>query len=286
MKPSAGIAALLASVLWAGLAWGAACPLCLRQIPEGQKYCKVHAAEVANRRTAALKEKDMVETVVKTRAEYEKSLKTLKQFYLDQANAEKLEKASTELKDLHTVRKYYYRQWEDIIPDRIPSKLIPAAAALYGKAEALRKSVSPFGRERRLRQAAVFYRRIIEKYPTSILVDDAAFQLGDIYESIHFREYKRAIRFYERCFRWNPDTPFPARYRAAYLCDHKLGEYEAAAEFYRLAGHKCRDEELRYAARLRWKTLTDKGFGPEKPRKAAAPKKSAGPATKPGPAKK
>src|SRR5581483_3561802 len=73
----------------------------------------------------------------------------------------------------------------------------------------------------------------ISLYPESDKIDDAAYQLGDIYESKSYKQYRRAAQYFERCFQWNPNTQFDARLRAARLYDKYLQERTRAMELYR-----------------------------------------------------
>ena len=64
-------------------------------------------------------------------------------------------------------------------------------------------------------------------------IDDAAYMLGEIYESKSYKQYRRAAMYYERCFQWNNNTQFEARLRAARLYDKQLQERPRAIELYR-----------------------------------------------------
>src|SRR5439155_1584991 len=70
-------------------------------------------------------------------------------------------------------------------------------------------------------------------YPQSDKIDDAAFQLGEIYESKAYKQYRRAAMYYERTFQWNQNTQFEARLRAARLYDKQLNERARAIELYK-----------------------------------------------------
>ena len=67
----------------------------------------------------------------------------------------------------------------------------------------------------------------------SKLVDDAAYELGELYEGNAFKQYRRAAQYYERCFQWNPKTHLDARIKAARLYDKNLQERTRAIEIYR-----------------------------------------------------
>ena len=60
-------------------------------------------------------------------------------------------------------------------------------------------------------RAELLFQQLLTNYPQSDKISDAAYQLGDIYESKAFRQYERAAAYFERCFQWNPKTHFDAR---------------------------------------------------------------------------
>ena len=69
--------------------------------------------------------------------------------------------------------------------------------------------------------------------PHEVTIGDAAYQLGDVYESRAYRQFRRAAAYFERCFQWNPNTSFDARLRAARLHDKALNERGKAIELYK-----------------------------------------------------
>ena len=79
----------------------------------------------------------------------------------------------------------------------------------------------------------MLFQQILTNYPQSDKIDDAAYMLGDIYESKAYKHYRRAALYFERCFQWNPNTQFDARLRAARLYDKHLQERSRAVELYR-----------------------------------------------------
>jgi hypothetical protein len=109
------------------------------------------------------------------------------------------------------------------------------------------------------------YRSIIQKYPTSTLIGDAAFQLGDIYEELGGPETHRAARFFVYCFIWNPKTDLPARYRAARIYDVKLHMYNWAAWLYKLAAVDSPDADIQKKAQTRFDQLTKQGYTGDPP---------------------
>ena len=75
--------------------------------------------------------------------------------------------------------------------------------------------------------------KVITDYPTSDKIDDAAYRAGQIYE--HFKDYQIAAVYYQRTFQWDDNTPYPARFKAAYVLDKHLHMRKEALAVYRLA---------------------------------------------------
>ncbi len=83
------------------------------------------------------------------------------------------------------------------------------------------------------RRAEILLTDLLTKYPQSDKISDAAYYLGDIYESKAYKQYRRAAEFYVRCFQWNTKTHFDARMRAARLFDYEVKDRAKAIELYR-----------------------------------------------------
>src|SRR5262249_49364860 len=135
---------------------------------------------------------------------------------------------------------------------------VPAANDLYRRAmEYKDKGYGTDYQDNQIR-AELILQQLINQYPTSNKISDAAYQLGDIYESRTFHQYRRAAAFYERCFQWNPNTQFDARLRAARLYDRSLNDRPKAIELYRaLVAYETDPRRLQEAQRR----LTELGGG-------------------------
>src|SRR5262249_39813481 len=83
------------------------------------------------------------------------------------------------------------------------------------------------------RRAEILFQQILTNYPQSDKIDDAAYQLGEIYESKPYKQYRRAALYYERCFQWNPNTQFDARLRAARLYPNSVSEGSHGMDLYK-----------------------------------------------------
>jgi len=81
-----------------------------------------------------------------------------------------------------------------------------------------------------LRRALDKYNELISKFPSSDKIDDAAFRAAGIYE--HFKDYTIAVLYYQRTYQWEPQTSYPARYKAAYVLDQRLHRRAEALQLY------------------------------------------------------
>src|SRR2546423_15637725 len=83
------------------------------------------------------------------------------------------------------------------------------------------------------RRAELLLQQLLTSYPQSDKIADTAYQLGDIYESKAYHQYRRAAQYFERCFQWNQTTQHDARLRAARLYDTQLMERHRAIDLSR-----------------------------------------------------
>jgi hypothetical protein len=98
------------------------------------------------------------------------------------------------------------------------------------------------------RRAELLFQQILTQYPQSDKIGDAAYQLGDIYESKAYRQYRRAAQYYERCFQWHGHTHFDARLRAARLYDKQLLDRGRAIELYKdVTNHETDPKQIQEA---------------------------------------
>ena len=82
------------------------------------------------------------------------------------------------------------------------------------------------------RRAELLLQQLLTSHPQSDKIGDAAYQLGDLYQSKAYLQYRRAALYFERCFQWHPTTHLDARLRAARLYDRNLIKRERARELY------------------------------------------------------
>ena len=184
------------------------------------------------------REVDIVENLVAHREAYRKALEQLRNYYQDHGYADKTQWAAYELKGLQGVKQFRYLLDAEVASDTLrPAEVIAEADALYEQGLKLLRGgghgVPAIYREDRMIQAARVFRSVIEQHPTSDKIDDAAFYLGEIHKEYLPDQEQIAVKWYERAWTWNPQTPHPARFQAAVVYDYRLHDRDRALELYR-----------------------------------------------------
>jgi tetratricopeptide (TPR) repeat protein len=200
----------------------------------------------------ASSEVDLVEQVVSNRQAYRQSLEMLIQHYNATGNNMKMQWAKKELNGLETMPKYKYIVEGEKSDNLKASTQIQEADTIYQEAVELQRKAEPLvlGKivkdEKLLRVVLDKYDQLINKYPSSDKIDDAAFKAGEIYE--YFKDYTIALLYYKRAYQWDPATPYPARYRAAYILDKYMRSRSEALVLYQQALEK--ETTMSYEQRL------------------------------------
>jgi hypothetical protein len=202
----------------------------------------------------------LAEEVARTRKAYTRALTSLKDFYIARGTVTKIEWASAELEALDKVPKIQYLSVAEVAgPNLRPVRRIEAADQLY--AEGLHYKdypAFPPAKKDYLKIALEKFQTVIEKYPQSDKIDDAAFRVGEIYGGWYFNDFARAVEAYERCWQWNPRTEHPALFNAAKIYDEKLTNRVKAVELYNRVVAESPNEDLRKQAADRLLALTGK----------------------------
>jgi tetratricopeptide (TPR) repeat protein len=147
----------------------------------------------------------------------------------------KLQWAQKELDAFNTMPKYDYIVGPEG-RNLKPIASIPAADDLFFEGEAFEKKAGPLPLlkdENSLRLALQKYNEVIKQFPTSDKIDDAAYKAGTIYE--YFQDYSIALLYYQSAYQWDPDTIYPARFRAARVLDKDLHRNAEALKLYQEA---------------------------------------------------
>jgi tetratricopeptide (TPR) repeat protein len=186
---------------------------------------------------AAADEIDLVEQMSTQRQAYRATLEKLIRFYDVAGNNEKLSWARTELQALDRIPQYRYIVDAQVLSaDLKATAKIQAADDLYAKAmETERKAgVLPVLKDEELLRAALTqYSELLSQYPTSDKIDDVAYRMAGIHE--YFKDYVIALSFYQRAYQWDPATPYPARFKAAFILDSRLHRRAEALQLYQEA---------------------------------------------------
>lgn len=205
---------------------------------------------------ADAREVDLVEAVVSHRSQYHDSLRQLHDYYASHGYATRQEWAAFELKGLKMVKQSRYLLDAEVPSAALrPADEIPEADALYEQARELMRrgghGVPGIYREDRMVEAANLFRELIERFPSSDKIDDAAFFCGEIHKEYLPGQELIGVEWYERAWTWNPDTPHPARSQAAVVYDYRLHNRDRALELYRsvLEHETDNKSRLRFATR-------------------------------------
>jgi tetratricopeptide (TPR) repeat protein len=178
---------------------------------------------------------EMVERLIVLRRDYQKTLEQLRQVYIRAGDLERSHLVEEELLGFHRTPKHALILDLDVPPPTLTGNLnVPEANALLLEARKWKTkggwNTEYYDNQRR---AELLLQELIGKYPHSDKISDAAFELGEVYEGKAYKQYRRAARYYERCFQWNPKTQHDARLRAARLYDVQIKDRSRAIELYR-----------------------------------------------------
>jgi hypothetical protein len=181
-------------------------------------------------------EVELVEAVLKARRDYWASLDKLRQNYVAANELEKIRWVEDELRSYHRMMKYSYRlDVKDVPPPTLqPKSNIPEANALFRRALEFKNRGTGDEYLDNQRRAEILYQAILERFPESDKIADAAYHLGDIYENYRPRpQFERSAAYYERSFQWNKAANTDARIRAARIYDRQLKMNDKAKELYK-----------------------------------------------------
>lgn len=200
---------------------------------------------------------NLVKRVIAARHDYQTALEQLHIYYDSTGDTERRKWAETELMAFHRVPKPAFILDLDVAgPGLRPDQNIPAANELYRKAMAYKGKGFGQDHQDNLIRCELMLQQLLSQYPTSNKCSEAAFYLGDIYESRKPPQYRRAATYYERSVQWNPNTQLDARLRAARLYDRQLSERSKAVALYKDVLTHETDERRRQEAQRRLGEVT------------------------------
>lgn len=176
----------------------------------------------------------LVKRVLAARLEYQTSLEQLREHYVRTGDVERARWVEDELLSFHRISKRAYRLELDVPPPTLqPRDNVTEANELFRRAMSYKGKGWFSANADNLRRAEILFQQLLTLYPQSNKIAEAAYQLGDIYESRTFRQYRRSATYFERSFQWNPHTTTDARLRAAKLYDKYINDRGRAMQLYR-----------------------------------------------------
>jgi tetratricopeptide (TPR) repeat protein len=182
-------------------------------------------------------ETDLAEQLAVSRQAYRRGLEVMVQHYTKTGDNMKLTWAQKELDAFNEIPQYNYVVEATIAGSNLKAnKSISEADYLYNDAVRLEDQAGQFvviKDDNLLRLALDKYNQLINKFPNSDKIDDAAFRAAGIYE--HFKDYTIAVLYYQRCYQWDQQTIYPAKYKAAYILDSCLRRRAEALQLYQEA---------------------------------------------------
>ena len=181
-------------------------------------------------------ESDMVEDLVTDRQVYRRTLDKLLGLFHQARDVRRWSRTKRELKGLISVNKYLYLRKAATPGHNLkPQNRIKAAEDLFAEGTRLKTRAGTTGLYRyRIQTAMETFRKLINDYPTSDRIDDAAFAIGELcYDNL--KDYERAVRWYECVLAWDPGTQLPANYRIAKIYDKRLNNKLTALHYYQQA---------------------------------------------------
>ena len=183
-------------------------------------------------------ELDVVEELVTHRKQYAGLLRALVIYYNEHGMADKAMWARSELADLQRVKVYdYIADAATPVETLRPRDSIPEANTMFEEGMELMKKgghgVPIFYHEATMKQALAKLKDLVEKYPTSDKIAQAAFYIGEIHkEYFQERDNDVALQWYKRAVDWDPNLQLPARFQMAAVWDYRLHNREKALYWY------------------------------------------------------
>ncbi|ODS32746.1 MAG: hypothetical protein SCARUB_02129 [Candidatus Scalindua rubra] len=262
MKYITKLLLIISIVSFSSSVWAASCELCYEKISGDEKYCEQCKLKFSrNLSEMKSKEEHIINAINSSRESYKNALMELVQFYLDIGYQLRLEKVRKELKALNKVpQPKYLTVKEKVTNVKKPIKNIEDANILFQDGKTYKSSLSVINKKTNLLTAVKRFKKLMDDYPESDKVDDAAYELAGIYEGFYFKDYEGAAFYYVKCYEINPTTDKPARYMAARVYDMYLKDYAEAVRNYELALETCKIEEYLEITKSRLDELRKQGY--------------------------
>lgn len=220
------------------------CLNCFDQIDENEKYCVVCKTELSVGELKS-REEQLIHAVIVSRENYRKTLNEIMEYYQSTGNQLRLQKARGERDALDKVpQPLYTDEGLGNVRTGLTFRDIEEANMLFKDALIYKKSLK---KENRV-TAIKHLEKLIQEYPDSNKVGDAAYEIAEIYESGYFNDYESAARYYIKSYQLNPHIEQPALFKAAEIYERKLADVNKAKAIYKQAALYSYDEKVRKKA--------------------------------------
>ena len=175
--------------------------------PDGRGPARRSPAPPAPKPTDSRADIELVERLLAARRDYQGTLEQLRSHYLATGDVEKSRWAEEELRQYHRMNKPAYVLELDVPPPTLQAAHnIPEANELYRRAMTYKDKGWGDDYVDNQRRAEMLLQQLLTQYPQSDKIGDAAYQLGDLYESKAYKQSRRAAQYFERAFQWSPNT--------------------------------------------------------------------------------
>jgi TolA-binding protein len=208
-----------------------------------------------DKKPAVIKKSDvqLVERLLAARKEYQLTLEALRKHYIQTGDIQRARWAEDELLNYHRINKQAFLLPLAVPPPTLkPTTNVPQANQFY--MQALKYKDKGWGTDYvdNQRRAEILLQKLLTEHPQSTKIADAAYQLGDVYESKACKQYRLAAAYFERSFQWDPKTNSDARIRAARLYEKQLNDRVRASQIYKeIITHETNEKHIEEAkARL------------------------------------
>jgi TolA-binding protein len=133
----------------------------------------------------------LVEQLLAARRDYQGTLERLRAHYLATGDVERAKWAEEELLQYHRIAKQAYRLDLDVPPPTLQAAYnIPEANELFTRAMSYKDKGRGTDYIDNQRRAELLLQQLLSNYPQSNKIDDAAYELGDLYEG---KAYKQSV---------------------------------------------------------------------------------------------
>lgn len=227
------------------------CLNCFDQIAETEQYCAACKTKLPGSESKT-REEQLISAVTVSRENYRKALEEIREYYQSAGDQLRLQAARKELDALDKVPQLRYTdeglesvRTGLILRDREEANLLFKDAMMYKKTITKENCIATIKR----------FEKLIQEYPDSDKVGDAAFEIAAIYESGFLGDYESAARYYIKSYQLNPHIEQHALLKAAEIYERKLYDLNKAKAIYKQAAVHSYDERARKKAQNRLSEL-------------------------------